>query len=155
MAGIFHVAEAGVMSSSGLFRRLTAVAMLCVLAVATGCGKKDPFGRQPLKGFVTWEGKPIKIGTISLEPAEGQAAGAFAPIRDGAFDIPRSAGPCPGRYNVWLHAYDHTGEQPADGSEIAPPKEILPPKFLAKPPAQITIEEVEGEQVNEFTFDLK
>jgi hypothetical protein len=143
------------MCSSGLLRRLAAVGTVAVLAVVIGCGKRDPFGRQPLKGFVTWEGKPIKYGTIALEPAEGQPAGAFAPIREGAFDIPREAGPCPGKYNVWLHAYDHAGERPADGREIAPPKEILPPKFLAKPPAQVTIEKVEGEKVNEFTVDLK
>ena len=126
-----------------------------MLLVAVGCGPKDPFGRQPLKGFVTWNGKPIQYGSISLEPAEGQPAGAMASIRDGVFDIPRAAGPCAGKYDVWLHAYDHAGERPADGSDIAPPKEILPAKFLAKPPTQITIERVDGESVNEFTFDLK
>jgi len=123
--------------------------------MAAGCGKREPFGRQPIKGVVTWEGKPIQFGSIAFEPAEGQPAGAMASIRDGAFEIPRSAGPCAGRYHVWLHAYDHAGERPTDGSERAPPKEILPAKFLAKPPASIVIERVEGEQVNEFTFDLK
>lgn len=126
-----------------------------LLLVAVGCGPKDPFGRQPIKGFITWNGKPIQYGSIVFEPAEGQPAGAMASIRDGAFDIPRTAGPCAGTYNVWLHAYDHAGERPADGSEIAPPKEILPARFLAKPPTQVTVERVEGEQVNELTFDLK
>lgn len=130
------------------------MAML-VLCMASGCGKRDPFGRQPLKGFITWQGKPIQFGSIALEPAEGQPAGAMASIRNGAFSIPREAGPCPGTYNVWLHAYDHSGERPTDGSEIAPPKEILPAKFLAKPPAQVTIERVEKDKSNEFTFDLK
>ncbi len=131
------------------------LAIVCAGALSLGCGKPDPFGRQPLKGYVTWNGKPIQFGSIALKPAEGQPAGAMASIRDGAFDIPRSAGPCPGKNDVWLHAYDHAGERPADGSEIAPPKEILPAKFLAKPPTQITIERVEGDKVNEFTFDLK
>lgn len=126
-----------------------------VATILAGCGRPDPFGRQPLKGVVTWNGKPIQYGSIALEPAEGQPAGAMASIRDGVFEIPQSAGPCPGTYNVWLHAYDHSGERPADGSEIAPPKEILPAKFLAKPPTQITIEKAEGGKVNEFTFDLK
>jgi len=143
------------MSSSGLFRRLAAVAMIFVLAVATGCGKKDPFGRQPLKGFVTWGGKPIQYGSIVLEPADGQPAGAMAPIRDGVFEMPRTAGPPPGRYRVWLHAYDHSGERPADGREIPPPKEMLPAKHLTNAPAELTIEQVEGDASNEFTFDLK
>ncbi len=139
------------MSSNGFFHRLPALVIVAVLAVALGCGKSDPFGRQPLKGFVTWEGKPIKVGSITLEPAEGQPAGAKASIRDGAFNIPRTAGPCPGTYNVWLHAYDHSGER----VDIPPPKEILPRKFLTTPPTQVTIKKVEGEQVNDFTFDLK
>lgn len=134
---------------------LLVLAIACSGIFSTGCGKRDPFGRQPLKGYVTWNGKPIQFGSIALKPAEGQPAGAMASIRDGAFDIPRSAGPCPGKYDVWLHAYDHGGERPADGSEVAPPKEILPAKFLAKPPAQITIEKVEGDKVNEFNFDLQ
>jgi len=146
---------------SSISRRCAIGSNLLILAIAcsgifsTGCGKPDPFGRQPLKGYVTWNGKPIQFGSIALKPAEGQPAGAMASIRDGAFDIPRSAGPCPGKYDVWLHAYDHGGERPADGSETAPPKEILPAKFLDKPPTQITIEKVEGDKVNEFTFDLK
>ena len=122
-----------------------------MLLVAVGCGPKDPFGRQPLKGFVTWNGKPIQYGSISLEPAEGQPAGAMASIRDGVFDIPRAAGPCPGKYDVWLHAYDHGGER----FDIPPPKEILPAKFLAKPATQIVIEQVDDDVPNKFKFDLK
>lgn len=131
------------------------VAAVALVAATTGCGKPDPFGRQPLKGVVTWNGKPIQFGSISLEPAEGQPAGATASISNGEFSIPREAGPCPGKYDVWLHAYDRVGERPADGSEAIPPKEILPAKYQAKPATQITIEKVEEEQTNEFTFDLK
>ena len=130
------------------------VALAAVVVSAAGCSRPDPFGRQPLDGFVTWRGQPIQFGSIVLEPAEGQPAGAMASIRDGAFSIPQEAGPCPGTYNVWLHAYDHAGERPDDGSEIAPPKEMLPPKYLAKPPAQVTIEQVAKGKVNEFQFNL-
>lgn len=136
----------------GLAAWTTAAVML---AATGGCGGGDPFERQPLKGFITWEGEPIEFGSITLEPAEGQPAGAMASIRDGAFEIPRDAGPSPGKYAVWLHAYDHAGERPTDGSEIDPPKEILPAKFLSAAPAEVTIERVSGSNVNEFTFDLK
>lgn len=143
------------MRSKRLFHRMRALIIVAGLVVAMGCGKRDPFGRQPLKGFVTWAGKPIQYGSIVLEPAEGQPAGAMASIRDGGFEMTRTAGPPPGRYKVWLHAYDHSGERPADGREIPPPKEMLPAKYLAIAPADITIERVEGEKTNEFTFDLK
>lgn len=125
--------------------------VLAVFAIAAGCGKSDPFGRQPIKGFITWDGKPIQFGSISFEPAERQPAGALAKIKDGAFDIPRSAGPCPGKYNVWLHAYDHSGER----IDIPPPKEILPAKFLEKPPTQVVIKEVKDDSPNDLKFDLK
>lgn len=125
--------------------------LLAAVVMTIGCGRNDPFGRQPLEGMITWEGKPITIGTISLEPAGGQPAGAMTSIRDGRFSFSREAGPCPGEYNVWLHAYDHAGED-ADGP---PPKEILPQKFLAKSPAQVTIQKVDNNNTNTFTFDLK
>lgn len=130
------------------------LAAAAIVVAASGCGTSDPFARQPLEGFITWQGKPIQFGSIVLEPAEGQPAGAMASIRDGVFTIPREAGPCAGRYDVWLHAYDHAGERPADGREMAPPKEMLPAKFLAKPPTQVTIEKVSGGRTNEFKFDL-
>lgn len=143
--GFWRVAGSGAMT----------IVALMLLAMAPGCSKPDPFERQPLKGYVTWGGKPIQYGSIALEPAEGQRAGAMASIRDGKFEMSRMAGPSPGKYKVWLHAYDHSGERPADGREIPPPKEMLPAKYLATAPTEITIERVEGEKVNEFTFDLK
>lgn len=125
----------------------------CVTSV--GCSKSDPFERQPLRGFVTWNGKPVQFGSIVLEPAEGQAAGAMASIRDGNFILTRDAGPSPGTYKVWLHAYDHSGERPEGGEDLPPPKEILPPKYLANPVADVSIKRVENNESNEFTFDIK
>lgn len=132
-----------------------ALVLLLAGVALVGCGKRDPFGRQPLEGVVTWKGKPIQFGSITLEPAEGQPAGATTSISDGKFSIPRTAGPCPGKYNVWLHAYDRVGERPTDGSEGIPPKEILPPKYQTEPATQITIEKVDEENTNRFEFDIK
>ena len=129
----------------------TAAVLVAAVIVTVGCGKKDPFGRQPLEGSVTWEGKPIAIGTISLEPAEGQPAGANAAIREGKFVMTRDVGPCPGKYNVWLRAFDHAGEDPNGPA----PKQLLPRKFLESPPTQVTIEKVADDKPNTFTFDLK
>lgn len=128
-----------------------AAALVAALAVTAGCAKKDPFGRQPLEGAVTWQGKPIAVGTITLEPAEGQPAGAKAAIREGKFSMPRESGPCPGKYNVWLRAFDHAGED-VNGP---PPKEILPPQFRQAPATQVTIEKVDDKKSNTFNFDLK
>lgn len=133
------------------FRAPLVVVAAALLAATTGCGKSDPFGRQPVEGFVTLEGQPIRIGSIVFEPAEKQPAGAMASIRDGAFSIPRQAGPCVGKYSVWLHAYDHDGEN----LNMPAPKEMLPSKFLSKPPAEVTISEVDDKNPNKVTIDLR
>ena len=139
----------GVMA--GRCRSLMAAVLVVACVVTVGCAKKDPFGRQPLEGTITWEGKPIAIGAIALEPAEGQPAGANASIRDGKFSMTRETGPCPGKYNVWIRAFDH-----ASADTNAPEaKQILPRKFLESPPAQVTIETVSGDTSNTLTVDLK
>ena len=138
--------------TAGRCRSLMAAVLVTSVALTSGCGKKgDPFGRQPLEGTITWEGKPIAIGAIALEPAEGQPAGANAAIRDGKFSMTRETGPCPGKYNVWIRAFDH-----ASADTNAPEaKQILPRKFLESPPASVTIETVGDEKPNTLTVDLK
>jgi len=139
----------GVMA--GRSRSLMAAVLVAAVSVTVGCAKKDPFGRQPLEGTVSWEGKPIAVGAIALEPAEGQPAGANASIRDGKFSMTRETGPCPGKYNVWIRAFDH-GSADTNAPEA---KQILPRKFLDAPPASVTIETVGGDKPNTLTVDLK
>ena len=89
---------------------LAALGLALVLA-GTGCGS-DPFQRQPVQGNVKFAGKPIQYGTIRLEPAEKQPAGASGSIRDGKFKIERSAGVGPGKYKVWVQAFDKAAARP-------------------------------------------
>jgi len=141
-------------------RRRIAVVSLAALAGVVplvGCGKTDPFARQPVKGTITWKGKPIQFGTITLEPASGQKTGATASIANGAFSIPREAGPSPGAYAVWIHAFDRGADPPpgtAPGEEGPPPKEILPEKYLKNAAGQIDVKQVKDEAPNELTLDL-
>ena len=137
--------------AAGRRRSLMAAMLVAAVSLTVGCGKKDPFGRQPLEGTITWEGKPITVGVIALEPAEGQPAGANASIRDGRFSMSRETGPCPGKYNVWIRAFDHASADP----NAPEAKQILPRKFLESPPASVTIEKVGDDKPNTFTFDLK
>jgi hypothetical protein len=130
---------------------LMAAVLVAAVSVTGGCGKKDPFARQPLEGMITWEGKPIALGAIALEPAEGQPAGANAAISDGKFSMPRETGPCPGKYNVWIRAFENVGADPATRET----KQILPRKFLNAPPASVTIEQVSDDKPNVLNVDLK
>ena len=137
--------------TTGRRRFLMAAVLVAAVSVTVGCGKKDPFARQPLEGMITWEGKPIAVGAISLEPAEGQPAGANASISDGKFSMPRETGPCPGKYKVWIRAFENVGTDPSTRET----KQILPRKFLNEPPASVTIEQVSDDKPNVLTVDLK
>lgn len=139
-------------------RQLVFVVLAACLVATVGCGRHDPFERQPLNGMISWQGKPIKYGTVVLEPAENQPAGATASLRDGVFTMPRKAGPSPGKYAVWVHAFDRSGEVPPGtlpGQEGPPPKEILPDKYRLGAATEITIERVPDDKPNELKFNLE
>ena len=137
--------------TTGRRRFLMVAVLVAAVFVTVGCGKKDPFARQPLEGMITWEGEPIAFGAIALEPAEGQPAGANASISDGKFSMPRETGPCPGKYKVWIRAFENVGTDPSTRET----KQILPRKFLNEPPASVTIEQVSDDKPNVLTVDLK
>ena len=63
----------------------------------------------------------------------------------------RETGPCPGKYNVWIRAFDHANPDP----NAPEAKQILPQKFLQSPPAQVTIEQVADDKPNTLSVDLK
>jgi hypothetical protein len=82
---------------------------LCAFAVMglsfAGCSKKGD-GRVEVTGSVKLKGTPIKEGTISFEPLEGQATGATAMINDGSYNVPRESGLLPGKYLIRVSAGD-------------------------------------------------
>ena len=131
--------------------------MAAAIALSAGCGG-DPFQRQPIKGVASFAGKPIKFGTVRFEPAEKQPAGTSASIKDGEFKVERAAGIGPGKYKVWVQAFDRSGEVAAGaapGSEGPPPKDILPAKYLNEPATEFTVNKVTDDKPNEVNLDLK
>lgn len=130
-----------------------------MLIVAVGCGPKDPFGRQPIKGTVSLEGEPVQYGVLTLEPAESQPAGSTAPIRDGKFAIPRQQGPCAGKYHVWVQVLDRSGDVPPGtlpGQEGPPPRNILPDKYRKGPIAELVVEKIESDAVaTDHVIDIR
>jgi hypothetical protein len=107
-----------------------AVLMGAILIYVVGCGRGEA-DRLPVKGTVTYEGRPVDWGSIALRPArnsKGPAAGAD--IVDGKFEIPASAGPAQGPYTARITMV----EPAATGSTAAPhPKGIGNMKSLEAP----------------------
>lgn len=136
-------------------RRAVLVAVAAVVLAVAGCGG-DTVKRQPVRGTVNFQAKPVKYGSVRFEPAAGQTTTASADIRDGQFTLARSAGLSPGKYKVWVQAFDRISDSTAmPGSEGPPPKDILPPKYLNEPASELDVKEVPDATPNELTLDIK
>jgi hypothetical protein len=136
-------------------RRVLWVAVAAVAVAFTGCGG-DPMKRQPVRGTIQFQSKPIKYGSVRFEPADGQRTGASADIRDGSFSLDRASGLPAGKYKVWVQAFDRISEATAPpGSEGPPPKDILPAKYLNEPAGELDVKDVPDDKPNELKLDLK
>src|SRR5690349_8575855 len=76
---------------------------VCGLAGCGGAG--DDLPREPISGTVSFDGQPLKSGSIQFQPVqtkEGISTGGM--IDDGRFTVPRNEGPVPGNYKVMIFA---------------------------------------------------
>jgi len=131
------------------------VLLLTILLLPGGCSG-DPLDRQEVSGTVKYKGKLLVIGTIEFKPADGQATGVAATIKDGQYRIDRIKGLSPGNYTVLINAPDVRGRNlnptgPAD-DQLPPPKELIPEIYNSKTKLQARVEKG-GE--NSFPFDLE
>ena len=102
---------------------MIAPAMLALV----GCGGPPV---ATVTGLVEVDGTPLKMGFISLEPAQGAVPPASAVITAGRFSIGATHGMQPGDYVVRIEAPDLERCDPAAPS-TNPPKPIVP--LLAAP----------------------
>jgi hypothetical protein len=139
----------------------------CTLA---GCGGADDnLPREPISGTVTFEGQPIKSGSIQFVPEktkEGITSGGV--ITDGHFDVARAVGPVPGQYKVRIFAAGgsgaaaNAGEPPGPGPTVEKKERIartgggggglIPVRYNLQ--TELTADVKVGGP-NTFTFDLK
>jgi hypothetical protein len=89
------------------------------LFALTGCSN-DGVQRAEVSGTVTFNGQPVKEGSINFFPTDGtkgpEAGGA---ILDGKYHIPKAKGPVVGKNRVELRAFQKTGRRIQDPT--APP----------------------------------
>ncbi|MFM8273084.1 MAG: hypothetical protein ACKODX_12225 [Gemmata sp.] len=114
--------------------RLAACVLVLLSLIAAGCGDKFG-GRVAVSGTVKLAGKPLKDGSVSFEPLDGQASRASAAVTGGAFDIPQANGLQPGKYLIRVSAGDgRTPVNPVDADNPPGPtggtniisKELIP-----------------------------
>lgn len=85
------------------------------LTMTVGCSPQT----HPLTGEVTFEGKPLDQGSISLVPdgTKGTVgAGSVAVINNGKFTIPAKVGVLTGHYNVTVISEQSAADESGDPS---------------------------------------
>ncbi|WP_425613643.1 hypothetical protein NA78x_003478 [Anatilimnocola sp. NA78] len=113
------------------------------LLLVCGCGS-DTGGRLPVAGTVTFQGQPLKTGSIEFSSAGGERGGAS--IVDGAYSIPPMSGLLPGTYTVRVSSITSSAEAPAMPGESAAiekaNKDQIPAEFNTK--SKLTYEAGKG-----------
>lgn len=112
-----------------------------VVASAIGCSSQ-----VEVRGTVTWNGEPLKEGTIVFEATDPNVIGGSGPIKDGKFSFKSP----PGAMRVMIYATRESGKfDPAMGA--APREQFLPARYNTE--TKLTAE-VTRRGPNEFTFPL-
>jgi len=100
----------------------------CLAACGCGGGAEPGPARFRLSGKVTFDGKPVPVGTIYFEPESGPAGNAQ--IKDGQYDTANGKGIVGGAHTVMIEGYDGHGANPGEmGKPIFKPfraKQDLP-----------------------------
>ncbi len=72
------------------------IILLIITLFMVGCGSN----RFPVAGEVTFDGKPVEQGTISLEPIDRQGPTTGGKITNGKYRLEGDAAPLPGKKTV-------------------------------------------------------
>jgi hypothetical protein len=130
---------------------------LVPLGAALLAGCSDPYGgRMAVSGAVKLQGEPLKDGSITFVPLDGQDTQSGAGITNGGYKVPREHGLKPGKYLVQLTSGD--GKTPDREEDIAGPGSTnivsvdrIPPEWNTDSKQQI---EVKSGGANQFDFDI-
>jgi hypothetical protein len=136
-----------------MFSRTLRLAAAAALIALAGCGGGNP-KTAPVKGTVTYKGRPVPNGTVTFIPESGPTAtGELGP--DGSYTLTtfrRGDGAVPGRYTVVIVAMqDNAGRLPEERTPLPPP--IVPEKYTSAVTSDLRAEVEDRE--NTLDFPLK
>jgi hypothetical protein len=121
------------------------------LVAATGCGSGD--GLAEVRGTVTVDGEPAKVGAVTFIPVDGASQTAGAKIVDGAY----AARVPPGTFKVEVRVSKVVGERKVYDAPDAPVKQILaemlPPRYNDE--SELTLGVKPGENRKDFALTTK
>jgi hypothetical protein len=123
---------------------------LATVSAAVGCGDSGP-KLAPVRGTITYKGKPVPYGTIMFQPDEGQAA--IGDINDGTYILKTNKlGGAPlGKYRVTvISLQDQSGRLPESRNPLPPP--IVPLEYSFPDRSGLTAVVEDKENVIDFTL---
>jgi hypothetical protein len=135
--------------------RTIAASLAAFLSLAwAGCADDGLGKRYPVRGKVTYNGKPVTKGSIALTPVDDSGRSASGTIRpDGSYEITTLSpgdGALPGKYYVTVQAFDRDSskvQQPIPGGPInliqlmrTPQKPLIPAKYSVPQTSRLTLE---------------
>lgn len=129
------------------------LATICLLAAA-GCDTGPEM--IPISGTVTFQGKPIPLGKITLRAIEGTRAPALGgTIKDGKYSIDTRGGAPPGTYLVMIEAVAKVGEAQVDipGASMDRMVQYIPKRYNENSELKLVVESGSGPL--EKNFELK
>ncbi len=128
-----------VVMASNCARFASAAAALLVLLA--GCGGGNPLELIPVRGTVTYNGKPLGRGIVNYVPKQaGAGRSANGPIlEDGTFVMTtqkRDDGVAPGTYNIVVYSDEEAPIRTREEIEsqrgpAAKPKLLIPEKYMS------------------------
>src|SRR5262249_8906644 len=92
------------------------VLVIGLLISASGCGD----GKVRVRGTVSYDGKPVERGVITLDPADGKGPNTGGEITEGSFDLSGEAAATPGKKVVRIRAFRPTGRKVESGPPAPP-----------------------------------
>lgn len=125
--------------------RHTAICSVVLLVFCTGCGGN---GLKEIRGAVTYDGRPVKQGTITLLPPDRKGPTAAAIITDGKYSVAATLGP----KQVIIEGFEVKGMRRYPGSMMMceDRKQILPARYNTK--TELTSNITSGVRTYDFTL---
>lgn len=97
------------------------------LAASAGCGGTDGPARYPVSGSVSFDGQPVPVGEVFLEPDGSQGntgPASLAVIENGRYETAPNQGVVGGPYLVRISGYDGVSiPDSSAGMPLFPPYE--------------------------------
>lgn len=125
----------------------------CLLFGVVGCSKESGPQRIPVSGNVTYNGQPVKEGTITFG-AVSKGTGGVAVIRDGKFQVEK--GLFVGSYTIMINAVKENliDLPPLEAAKRRDSNLAVPKKYTDVKTSGLTLKVEKGDSSKELNLDL-